>query len=130
MASAEEFGRQDDIFIQEAEQKIHTVVADFQEAAQAIARESQGIESANAHVQEGISEALVHFQFQDRVSQILQIVVADMEKLSARLETNPTGLELNRWLDDLERTYTTQEQIALHRGTEAQAPAASDITFF
>lgn len=130
LASAQEFGRQDDLFIQETEQTIHSVVSDFKKVADDIALETRGIELANAHVQEGISEALVHFQFQDRVSQILQTVVRDMEKLAVRLESDPSGLEIDSWLDELERTYTTQEQLALHKGVEVHVPDSSETTFF
>ncbi len=130
LATAEAFSEKDEAFIREAETKIHTVVSDFEQVATDISTSAVGMASANGHVQQGISEALVHFQFQDRVSQILQTVVTDMQKLSAQLERNPSGLELNQWLDELERTYTTQEQLALHKGVDTHAPASSEITFF
>jgi methyl-accepting chemotaxis protein len=130
LASARDFTERDDIFIEEAEQKIHTVVSEFQHVAQEISDSAQGMEHTNAGVQQGISEALLHFQFQDRVSQMLGSVVQDMEKLAGRLEHNPNDLETEKWLEELERTYTTQEQIAIHQGIEIGTPASSDITFF
>jgi methyl-accepting chemotaxis protein len=130
LASANTFAERDDAFIQEAEEKIRSVVSNFKLVAEELAKSAQGMATANTNVQQGISEALIHFQFQDRVSQILQTVVLDMKKLSGWLERNPTDLELDNWLADLERTYTTQEQIALHRGIETQAPSSSEITFF
>ncbi len=130
LASAHEFAERDETFIQEAEEKIHSVVSAFKHVAEELSKSARGMADANANVQHGISEALVHFQFQDRVSQILQTVVLDMEKLSGWLGRDPTGLELDKWLVELERTYTTQEQIAIHKGIEIQAPASSEITFF
>lgn len=130
LASAREFTERDDAFIQEAEEKIQTVVSEFRHVAEAISESTLGMEAANSNVQQGISEALVHFQFQDRVSQMLWTVVHDMEKLAGWLEQNPTGLEADKWLDELERTYTTEEQLAIHRGIETQAPTSSDVTFF
>ena len=130
LASANKFAELDDAFIQEAEEKIRSVVSNFKHVAEELSKSAQGMAHANVHVQQGISEALIHFQFQDRVSQILQTVVQDMKKLSRWLERNPTDLELDNWLADLERTYTTQEQIALHRGIETKAPTSSEITFF
>ena len=130
LASAHAFAEKDEAFIQEAEEKIRSVVADFKVVAGELSASAQNMASDNATVQHGISEALVHFQFQDRVSQILQTVVLDMEKLSGLLEKNPSGLELDRWLANLERTYTTQEQIAIHRGIQTEAPSSSEITFF
>lgn len=130
LASARAFAERDEAFIQEAEEKIHSVVSDFRLVAEELSTSAQGMATANATVQQGISEALVHFQFQDRVSQILQTVVLDMEKLSGLLQKSPSDLELDRWLANLERTYTTQEQIAIHRGIHTEAPASSEITFF
>ncbi len=130
LASAREFTERDDAFIHEAEEKIHTVVTEFQQVAADISESARGMEGANTNVQKGISEALVHFQFQDRVSQMLWTVVQDMEKLAGQLEVNPTGLETSTWLDELEHTYTTQEQIAIHKGIETDTPASSDVTFF
>jgi methyl-accepting chemotaxis protein len=130
LASAHEFAERDDAFIQEAEGKISSVVSSFKHVAEELAQTAKGMADANANVQQGISEALVHFQFQDRVSQILQTVVLDMEKLSDHLKEHPSGIEMEKWLDELERTYTTQEQIAIHKGIAMQAPSSSDITFF
>jgi methyl-accepting chemotaxis protein len=130
MSSAWAFTSQDEMFIQEAEEKIHEVTSAFKGLASEISTAAIEMGSANASVHEGISNALVHFQFQDRVSQMLQAVVRDMEKLADWLERNPSGVETEAWLDELEHTYTTQEQIAVHKGAEVLAPASSDITFF
>ena len=130
LASAKEFTERDDAFIQEAEHKIREVVSEFSQVAEELSESARGMEFANTNVQRGISEALVHFQFQDRVSQMLWTVVQDMEKLAGQLEVDPTGLETSTWLDELEQTYTTQEQIAIHKGIETTAPESSDVTFF
>ena len=130
LASARAFTEREDSFIQEAEQKIHAVISEFQSITEGFSTSAREMEHATSNVQRGVSEALVHFQFQDRVSQITRSIVQDMEKLTAWLETNPTGLEAEKWLEELERTYTTQEQIDIHRGIEYESPAASDITFF
>ena len=130
LASARDFTEREDRFIQEAEERIRAVISEFHQVAEEISASARGMEAANATVQQGISEALVHFQFQDRVSQMLWTVVNDMEKLSGWVETSPTGLEAEKWLEELEHTYTTQEQIAIHKGAEVQAPASSDVTFF
>jgi len=130
LASAREFTARDDAFIKEAEEKIQTVVSEFRQVAETISESTLGMEAANTNVQQGISEALVHFQFQDRVSQMLWTVMHDMEKLADWLEQNPTGLEADKWLNELERTYTTEEQLAIHLGIETQAPTSSDVTFF
>ena len=130
LVSAKNFTERDEAFIQEAEEKIHTVVSEFKQVAEEISASARGMEFANANVQQGISEALVHFQFQDRVSQMLWTVVLDMEILAGQLEHNPSGLETEQWLNELEHTYTTQEQIAIHKGIAVETPTSSDVTFF
>ena len=130
LVSARKFTEQDEAFIQEAEEKIHAVVSEFKQVAEEISASARGMEVANTTVQQGISEALVHFQFQDRVSQMLWTVVLDMEKLAGQLEHNPSGLETGQWLNELEHSYTTQEQIAIHKGIAVDTPTSSDITFF
>jgi methyl-accepting chemotaxis protein len=127
---AKVFSEQDDRFVGEAEEKIHGVVSDFQRVGQEITDSALGMEAASSTVQQGIAEALTHLQFQDRMSQMLGAVVRDMDKLAGWLEQGPTGLETERWLEELERTYTTQEQLAIHQGLAVQAPTSSDITFF
>ena len=130
LAFAQAFAERDENFIREAESKIQGVVTGFHGSVEELSSLAEDMKLANGRVQEGISDALVHFQFQDRVSQILRTVIADMERLSTWLKDNPTGLEAGAWLAELERTYTTEEQIAIHKGMQVQAPEASDITFF
>jgi methyl-accepting chemotaxis protein len=130
LAFARTFAERDEKFITDAESRIQAVVAGFQGSVQELSSLAEGMKGANEHVQHGISDALVHFQFQDRVSQILRTVIQDMERLAGWVERNPDGLEAGAWLAELERTYTTGEQLAIHQGGAAQAPAASEVTFF
>ena len=130
LAFAGTFEERDETFIAEAEGQIRKVVAGFHDSVAELHTMAEGMKGANDTVQDGIAEALVHFQFQDRVSQILRTVIADMESLTARLADEPTPLEADVWLAKLERTYTTGEQLAIHRGAAAHAPETSDVTYF
>ena len=130
LAFARTFAERDETFIAATERQIGAVVAGFQGAVHDLSTLAEGMKGASDQVQAGIKDALVHFQFQDRVSQILRTVIADMERLSAWLRTNPEGLEAGTWLANLERTYTTAEERAVHRGVSLQAPDPSDITYF
>ena len=89
------------------------IVGQFQAGAADLAESAHRFEGVGVRVSEDISGSLVHFQFQDRVGQILQNVIADMEKFAHRLEHHPDRMELEDWLADLERTYTTAEQQAI-----------------
>ena len=66
-------------------------------------------------VEAGVSEVLVNLQFQDRVHQILDQVLTDMERMSAAAQTlnaNPGSPAPNAqdWLATLSRSYTMHEQ--------------------
>jgi methyl-accepting chemotaxis protein len=128
LAISQTFHAQEAAVIQRSEQTIQEVVTRFKETAQTLATNTEHLESVNSRVQGEISETLVHLQFQDRVSQILHSVVADMEKFLA--SGAQTHLDVDRWLAELKKTYTTLEQTAIHRGQEADSPADSNITFF
>jgi methyl-accepting chemotaxis protein len=124
------FGERDTEMIRRAETTIHQVVSNVQSGASSLAESAHRFEGVGERMGEEISGTLVHLQFQDRVGQILQSVVADMEKFSDRLERHPSSLEVDTWLQELQRTYTTHEQRALHQGQDAAGTADSDITFF
>jgi len=116
--------------IRACERTIQEVIARFGAAARALAGATGQLEAANGRVRLEVSESLVQFQFQDRVGQILDNVVADMEKFLARLDGHPSALDVDRWLAELAGTYTTQEQDAIHQGRSAALPQESAITFF
>jgi len=131
LEESQAFSLEDEQTIAESDATIRRVLERFGSAAQGLTATTEHLDSVNAHVQEEISETLVHLQFQDRVSQILQSVVADMDKFQVHLSENPTALEVDQWLSELAQTYTTHEQKALHWG-ENPTDAAEDteITFF
>jgi methyl-accepting chemotaxis protein len=115
--------------IQQSEETIQAVIHRFGQAAQTLTASADRLETVNARVQGEISETLVHLQFQDRVSQILSSVVADMEKF-----LDPAGRagaqEVDRWRSELKQTYTTLEQAAIHQGVQSEGPSDSEVTFF
>jgi len=130
LAGTQAFHDQETAIILASEKTIRAVLARFDQAAQALTTSVDRMEAVHGRVQGEISETLVHLQFQDRVSQILQTVVADMEKFITHLGGNPTVLDVDRWLQELKQTYTTLEQTAIHHGGAATSSADSDITFF
>lgn len=80
-----------------------------------------------------IEELIVAMQFQDRISQILQVVRNDIRKLEEFAHALEDGQvpSTESWLDDLKRSYTaTDEQH--HRGGKPDVNVAKDseITFF
>ena len=130
LAATQAFAATDAEMVRKADATIKHVVEDIQEGVTLLSDSAQRFEGVGIHLGQEISSTLVHLQFQDRVGQILQSVVADMEKFSHRLEHHPSSLEVDQWLAELETTYTTAEQLAIHRGEQASRDTDSDITFF
>ncbi|WP_051686027.1 methyl-accepting chemotaxis protein [Rheinheimera texasensis] len=123
--------------LQQTEQTISSVLSDYQQAVDRISTDNDQLQQHTHEVQEQLSDVVMHLQFQDRTSQILGHVVADMQRLEHTAQQLLSDLAtgqlpelppIQQWLDQLKRTYTTLEQVSVHTGKAASA--ADDITFF
>lgn len=114
--------------INRSELTINTVLERFQGTSQAMRADAELLLGENTEIKHNIDEVLVALQFQDRVSQILAHVTGDMRKLGEKVATEVP--DPSQWLSQLERTYTTLEQVQVHRGGRTQSPAKSTVTFF
>ena len=118
---------------------ITTVLTDFRGMTDALLQASQVLKDESVEIQSEVGEALVQLQFQDRVSQIMSHVKLNIEQLPAVLERNwercdsaralsaPDAEEL---LAELQKTYATVEEHAVHSGGSSAAAAADELTFF
>lgn len=125
--------------IQQTEQTISSVLSDYEGAVQSISETNQQMQQQAEHVQQQLSDVVMHLQFQDRVSQILSHVMDDMNKLSdnanlfaAQLDAGvlPDTISVQHWLEGLRKTYTTLEQVSVHTGGKQKVTSTDDITFF
>lgn len=131
LEESQAFAIEDDRIIAKSEATIRQVLDSFGSAAKGLSSATENLKTVNTRMQGDISETLIHLQFQDRIGQILQSVVQDMEKFQDRLGHNPSALEVDQWLEELQNTYTTAEQQAVHQGkATAESASDSDITFF
>ena len=73
---------QEQQIIVQTEQTIHGVMADYENAVQAITSANQHLNEQSGYVQQQLSDVVVNLQFQDRASQIISHVIADMDKLA------------------------------------------------
>ena len=128
--AAQVFAERDAQVIQRCAGIIRRVVNHSGEAAEDLAVSAGRLEDVTSRVEGEIADILLHLQFQDRVCQILESVILDMEKFASRPDGVPSAPDAERWLAEMELGYTTVEQEALHRGKEAEAPSASEVTFF
>ncbi|MBR7780528.1 methyl-accepting chemotaxis protein [Undibacterium luofuense] len=76
-------------------------------------------------------ELIVSLQFQDRISQILQVVNHDIDKLGQEVSTgnNVMSARTRQWLDSLKTTYTMDDELKAH-GQQNTSASETEITFF
>ena len=70
-------------------------------------------ESMHEHgmeVRHEVEKLMVAMQFQDRVTQMLNVVDADMQRLHGTLSSDQAIPDTQTWLDSLSSTYTMQDQ--------------------
>lgn len=124
--------------IHSAESVIQSVISSFQGAAATLNDNVATLEMESRAVNLQVEDVLVNLQFQDRVSQIQGHVLANMQKLEHQLQQADLNLQQwslpdrSQWLNELERTYTTLEQKAVHHGKhsgQSNSPSAS-VDFF
>ena len=85
-------------------------------------------------ISRAVHEGIVALQFQDRVNQILSAVRSDLERLRSQVDEQghlPASFDVGAWLDNLLRTYSMEQQRAVHAGQPASpASEPGDVTLF
>ena len=109
-----------------------SVVEVFQNASGKLQTESMGIQAE-------INQALIAFQFQDRVSQILSQVIKSLDKLPEIFDQERASyqgdgvlrvLDPQAMLDEIKKTYVMSDQHVIHAGGKVEQNKGSDISFF
>ncbi len=78
-----------------------------------------------------VQEIIVSLQFQDRSDQMLDHLQSDMQRLHSALhEQDPIITDPQRWLSELRRQFTTDEERGGRRSAASARAAQDDITFF
>jgi methyl-accepting chemotaxis protein len=130
----EKVSSRDQQAVADSQEHIRTVLERFKQRTTGLAEAARQAQRASETIKGEVCESLVQLQFQDRVGQILQHVVDSMRQTEALPETAAHGAgvheHVQRHLEKMARTYTTEEQRRLHRGLESQVIAPQDITFF
>ncbi len=115
----------DQEIIQRSELNIGGVLQRQQERIDQFVAAAAESRRKNSAIKENIEDALVHLQFQDRVSQILAQLVDAMIGADS-LVVDLAAHQLNA----MASTYTTDEQRKIHAGLEVQVSAPNEVTFF
>lgn len=96
-----------------------------------VARSSRTLLEAGRQARCDVDDILMGLQGQDRVNQMLQSVVADIERMGAWLQGRPDEAARSPadWLERLEQSYTMEDMRSSHHGTK-QVQASSGVEFF
>lgn len=137
LQASRQYAQQDQEMMVSSGQVIEHVVTQFRSAAAELTETSQQMRAQSEAVGQEVDDVLVALQFQDRISQMLGHVCADMAKLEERVAANDASamppIQTDVWLQELASTYTTPEQYSVHNGapsTSSAGAGASEITFF
>jgi methyl-accepting chemotaxis protein len=131
--------KQEDRSMLKAEAMIEQVLAEFKSMTDALQRSSALLKEESVGIKSEISQALVQFQFQDRVSQIMSHVSNNVDKLPDFFQKNYQQfavssvlqvLDASELLDALKETYVMADQHVIHQGGRVEAKNETEITFF
>lgn len=121
--------------VTKSEASIQQVLDRFATVTRQMSDSNTQLQAESNEIRHEISQLLVALQFQDRVSQIMTHVRGNIDALHQYLhecQQNPhqcDQLDAKAWLQQMEKTYATDEQRQSHYGRSAETKE-HDITFF
>jgi methyl-accepting chemotaxis protein len=140
---AEAFASEDSARVDTAKHDIGSVLGDFRQLASYLEDSAEALRASTRGIKDEIAEAMVHMQFQDRISQILTHVRDNISKLPAYLgryenHFNQQGelvaIDWTELMDELMGTYATTEEFlnhdSAHGATARQSMPTQTLTFF
>lgn len=111
----------DNQMLDHASNTVGNVVSQFQQVTEPLQVASDKIISNTQQVSSALNNAVVHFQFQDRVSQIVGHVRESLEHLKSQIGEGLEGLDVDTLMYDLEKNYTMAEERVNHAPRAATA---------
>lgn len=129
--ATEDSGDADAVSIHKADAAIRDVLRRFKDLTATLSQSVAVMEAEAEQVRGQISDALIEFQFQDRVSQILAHVIENMNKLcDAVKEQTDDALDAEEWLRNMARKFSTQEEFDSLGGPRKSLAHSRETTFF
>lgn len=127
----EEFSQKGNDAIRISECAVSDVIEKFKQFGESTFKSSDILIEESRSVRQEIEDVLVALQYQDRVRQIIEHISADMRRLVKHIQADEK-MDVQAWMANVESTYTTLEQVDVHRQATGHnhAPDASEITFF
>lgn len=144
-ASAEASASREKAAAAESERAIEAVLNRFRSVTQTMEAAAEVLKRETAGIQSEIVEALVHLQFQDRVSQRMAHVRTNIERLPEMLAASRHRFDRSGVLDpvdartllrELESSYAMTDEHATHRESASTSTSAAvpttveEVTFF
>ncbi len=133
-------------FLKHAEGTIAEVIVCFDDTLKTQLKSSEKLAQINESIRVTVDESIVSLQFEDRVTQILGNVKANLETFGERIGTLQkmranneaiSGGELGIWLDQMQERYTTADEKNAHYGvlgdknpSVQDAADDGDVVFF
>lgn len=120
------------------EQHIQSVMQQLNDITSGLSNSTSLLRESSVGIQQEISEILTSFQFQDRVSQILQQISQNIHQVNDEIEKlisnkaqnlQPDEIDVDSWVANVTNQYTMAEQFTNHFGTEQAPSSNSGITF-
>lgn len=137
---SEKSAKEDAQSVASSDAAIRNVLSRFQDVTGRLSGSAELMQKESTGIRDEISDVLVSLQFQDRVSQILSHVRGNLDGLHGRLvqyqqeratQGQSRPIDAKGWLDEMELSYTTEEQRHNHRGVAgSSATDKTEITFF
>ncbi len=135
LSRADEHAQRDSAGILKSEDTIREVISDVDAAVAQLHERAAQLRSRGEAVRAQVEQLMIAFQFQDRVSQILDQVSASIATAANRLRQafdEGRAPDAAEWHALLSAGYTTDEQRAALGGSAPPSPAATsnETTFF
>jgi methyl-accepting chemotaxis protein len=115
-----------------AEVTVNTALERIQGVAEGLWSSASILHKESGGIQDGINDVLVSFQFQDRVTQILQALRGNITSLENEILniSNGQAIDSEAYLAAMHKSYTTFEQRSNHVDASSGEDDADDVTFF
>jgi len=106
---------------------VNSVVNQFKDVAEPLEQASHSIIQDTHAVSSGLNNAVVHFQFQDRVSQIVGHVIESMHGLRSQVELGLDSVNVQSLMTNLSSNYTMAEERQNHNA-QFVAPKVPEVS--
>ena len=130
---------QEDQSLVTAQTSVGRVLTEFKDITDTLLQSSTLLKDESMGIKSEISDALIQLQFQDRVSQIMNHVKDNIERLPGyflahQQEYVRSGdllpLDAQTLLTELKNTYAMKDQHVVHQGEKTVQRTETEITFF